>query len=145
MKNVLLLFQVITGLSINFSKSVIYHAYDDKSTRTGMKILGCQEGQLPFKYLGDWIGVEKKASLKWNSMVDQVKVKLKGWKCNNLNMAGRMVLIRSSLDSIPIYWFSLHKIPKKIIKRIDGIRRNFFFGRNYRGSRNEEKNAYSSM
>lgn len=31
-KKVLLLFQVISGLSINFSKSVIYHPFDENST-----------------------------------------------------------------------------------------------------------------
>lgn len=63
MKKVLLLFHVITGLSINFSKSVVYHAYDENSTRACKEIFGCQLGQLPFIYLGDWVGLEKKTGL----------------------------------------------------------------------------------
>lgn len=43
-------------------------------------------------------------------------------------MAGRMTLIKSSLDSIPNYWFSLHRIPKSIIEKMERIRRQFFWG-----------------
>lgn len=43
-------------------------------------------------------------------------------------MAGRMVLLKSSLDSIPTYWFSLHKIPKQILEKMEGIRCKFFWG-----------------
>lgn len=56
LKKVLLLFQVITGLSINFNKSMVYHVSNDKDcVARGTTILGCQLGLLPFKYLGDWV------------------------------------------------------------------------------------------
>lgn len=90
--------------------------------------MGCQAGSIPFKYLGDWVGIIKKPCFYWNHLLDQVKLKLQGWKCSNLNMAGRLVLLKSSLDSIPTYWFSLHKIPKQTLKKIEGIRRKFFWG-----------------
>lgn len=43
-------------------------------------------------------------------------------------MAGRMVLIKSSLDSIPTYWFRLHWISKSILRKMDVIRKKFFLG-----------------
>lgn len=43
-------------------------------------------------------------------------------------MAGRMVLVKSCLNNIPNYWFSLHQIPKSVIKDLDKVRRNFFWG-----------------
>lgn len=128
-KKLLLLFQAITGLAVNFKKSLVYHASNDTSKlASATQILGCQAGEVPFKYLGDWVGLEKRSALKWKSLTDQVQSKLQTWKCNSLNMAGRMVLIKSSLDSIPNYWFSLHKIPNTITKRLDKIRRSFFWG-----------------
>lgn len=43
-------------------------------------------------------------------------------------MAGRIVLLKSSLDNIPNYWFSLHHIPKTVCKEMEMIRRKFFWG-----------------
>lgn len=129
MKRVLLLFQSITGLAINFNKSLVYHTSNDRDClKACIKILGCQPGSIPFKYLGDWVGLNVKPCSYWNSLVNQMQSKLQGWKCNNLNMAGRMVLLKSSLDSIPTYWFSLHKIPKQILEKMEGIRCKFFWG-----------------
>lgn len=140
MKKLLLLFQAITGLEVNFSKSLVYHVSND-SDKTDMatSILGCQAGSIPFKYLGDWVGLETRPSLKWKSLVDHMQAKLQAWKCTNLNIAGRMVIIKSSLDSLPNYWFSLHKIPKVIIKRLDNIRRRFFWGEIKKGVENMRK------
>lgn len=60
LKKVLLLFQVIAGLSINFNKSVIYYVSNDRDYIVkGTTILRCQSGLLPFKYLGVWVGLEK--------------------------------------------------------------------------------------
>lgn len=39
-----------------------------------------------------------------------------------------MTLIKSSLDSISNYWFSLHYIPKGILKILECTRRKFFWG-----------------
>lgn len=49
------------------------------------------------------------------------------WKAESLNKAGRVVLLKSSLDSLPTYWFSLFKLPVGVSKNIDGIRRKFFW------------------
>lgn len=79
MKRVLLLFQSITGLTINFNKSLVYHVSNDTiKMQKGIEILGCQAGSITFKYLGDWVGIFKKPCLYWNSMVDQVQSKLQG-------------------------------------------------------------------
>lgn len=138
-KKVLLLFQVISGLSINFNKSIIYHPFDESLTEEGINIFNCKSSTLPFKYLGDWVGLEKNPCSKWSSLVETVRNKLQRWKCSNINMAGRMILIRSCLDSLPIYGFSLHKIPKTIIKKLDLIRRNFLWGGTNDGVSNKRK------
>lgn len=95
MKKLLILFQAITGLAVNFNKSMVYHAsYDNGATDKTTEILGYQAGSVPFKYLGDWVGFDKRPNLKWISLVDHMQSKLQNWKCNSLNMAGRMVLIK---------------------------------------------------
>lgn len=43
-------------------------------------------------------------------------------------MAGKLVLLKATLDSLPLYWFNFFIIPKGIKKHIDTIRRNFLWG-----------------
>lgn len=49
------------------------------------------------------------------------------WKSKSISMAGRTVLLKAALDSLPIYWMSLNKIPKSVIQRIDVHRRSFLW------------------
>lgn len=53
--------------------------------------------------------------------------KLDSWKFNYLSQAGRLVLIKSTLDVIPAYIMQYQKLPKKICHTIDKIQRNFLW------------------
>lgn len=107
---------------------MVYHVSNDIAcTAKGTTTLECQSGLLPFKYLGDWVGLEKKSCIQWKSLTDNIQMKLQGWKCRSLNVAERLVLTKSCLESTPNYWFSLQMIPKTVLKKIDGIRRGFFW------------------
>jgi len=44
-----------------------------------------------------------------------------------LTMAGRVIIINSVLNSLPIYFLSIFKIPRWVIKRIDKVRRDFLW------------------
>lgn len=85
MKKVLLLFQDITELSINFEKSQVFHISNKRDNLSmSTEILGCQYGNLSF--------MVKKSNVIWNSLKDNLDAKLAGWKCSNTNMAGIMTL-----------------------------------------------------
>ncbi|KAD4179295.1 hypothetical protein E3N88_27886 [Mikania micrantha] len=43
-------------------------------------------------------------------------------------MGGRIVLIKSVLNSLPSYFFALYRAPMAIIQKLDKIRRNFLWG-----------------
>lgn len=77
MKKILLLIQVITGLAINFDNGQIFHHNNDRVSATiGMEIMGCQFGEIPFKYLGVWVGAEKKSCKLWNNIKVELRSKL---------------------------------------------------------------------
>lgn len=44
-----------------------------------------------------------------------------------MSIAGRSTLISSSLNNAPIYHMSIYLLPKTILKRLDKIRRTFFW------------------
>lgn len=50
-------------------------------------------------------------------------------------MAGRLILIKSMLDIMPIYWFTLFLIPSTIINSLERIRRNFMWGQKIKSKR----------
>lgn len=56
------------------------------------------------------------------------KRKLADWKKDSLNQAGRLSLINSTINNLPTYWFSLHKVPVGINHKLEAIRRDFFWG-----------------
>ena len=51
------------------------------------------------------------------------------WKARSLSKAGRLVLIKSVLNSIPMYYLSLFHMPKKVANRIIQLQRRFFWGK----------------
>lgn len=54
--------------------------------------------------------------------------KLTTWKGRSINQVGRLVLLKASLDSIPIYWFNLFRLPKIVQADLDKLRKKFFWG-----------------
>ncbi|KAJ0605054.1 hypothetical protein HanHA300_Chr02g0058651 [Helianthus annuus] len=64
----------------------------------------------------------------WEPVVSTFKRRLSKWKANTLSIAGRLTLIKSGLGSLPTYYFSLFKAPKKVIGDLEGLMRRFLWG-----------------
>lgn len=128
-KQVLQLFQAISGLKVNFNKSMIFHPSNDiASLGPGADILQCEIGQIPFKYLGAWVGKNPLVVSFWDPLLASMKQKLANWKTSSLNFAGRATLLQACLDSMPSYWFGLHRIPASVCARMELFRRKFLWG-----------------
>ena len=54
--------------------------------------------------------------------------KLSKWAQKNISMAGKVTLINSVLNALPIYLFSFFKIPQKVAHRLVALQRNFLWG-----------------
>ncbi|GJS77191.1 hypothetical protein Tco_0727072 [Tanacetum coccineum] len=52
----------------------------------------------------------------------------KAWKAKAPSIGGRLTLVKSVLGSLPIYYLSLFKAPKKVINLLESIRSRFFWG-----------------
>lgn len=80
-------------------------------------------------YLGKNLGIKIKhlgsSSNEFIFILDRMKMKLAGWKANLLSMAGRSVIIQSSLSIIPSYVMQCAPISNKVPDNIDRISRNF--------------------
>ncbi|KAJ0491418.1 putative reverse transcriptase zinc-binding domain-containing protein [Helianthus annuus] len=92
-----------------------------------MEVLGCRRGAFPFVYLGIKVGANMSRVSNWNPVIEVIKNRLVSWKAKTLSMGGRLILIKSVLENLPIYYFSLYKAPKAVIDSIEAIMRRFLW------------------
>ena len=87
----------------------------------------CQIGTFPIKYLGVPISPSKLHVKDWIPLVEKNQKKLSSWKGKSLSMAGRIILINTSLSSTFIYHMSMYLLPKTITANLDKQRRKFLW------------------
>ncbi|XP_021985231.1 uncharacterized protein LOC110881199 [Helianthus annuus] len=118
-------------LKVNLNKSSLYGLGAEDAEIEGMAgTLNCKIGSMPFNFLGLTIGANMKREKYWKIVLDEFNKKLSAWKAKCLSFAGRMVLAKAVMGALPNYFFSMYLAPKKVIKALDTIRRDFIWGRN---------------
>ncbi|WMV45736.1 hypothetical protein MTR67_039121 [Solanum verrucosum] len=134
---ILVLFEGISGLHINWRKSFLYPINEVHNMEALNIILGGQVGALPTTYLGMPLGAKSMSKEIWSSVIEKCEKKLARWKGQYLSLGGRVTLINSVLDAMPTYMMSLFPIPVGVIDRLDRIRRKFL----WRG--NKDRKGYN--
>lgn len=110
-------FQVLSGLRINFSKSGLIALGRSKLWGEQMAAkLGCKLIDIPISYLGIPLGDNSNKASTWSPVIEKVRKKLDTWKSKVLSRAGRLVLIKSVLNSLPLYYMGLFKVPKSAVR-----------------------------
>jgi len=119
LNSILDLFSKATGMEYNTRKSTIsssllsdgeiarlksFFPFETKSIEDGLKYLGFNLKPNNYKK-SDWL---------W--LLEKLDKKLKVWSHKWLSRAGRLVLVKSVLEAIPVYWMSLSWIPKGVIE-----------------------------
>ena len=120
-------FQVFTGLKVNVGKSEIVPIEEVNNLDALANILQCRVGSLPMKYLGMPLGSSFKTTSIWNPILEKMEKKLSGWKRLYLSKGGKLMLLKSTLSSLPTYFLSLFTIPKAVATRLESIQRNFLW------------------
>jgi hypothetical protein len=93
MRAVLLLFEAMFGLKVNFHKSMLVGVNITESWLVeATSIMNCKVGQVPFLYLGLSIGVDPRRLEFWDPMLNTIKSRLLLWKSRFLSFGGRMTL-----------------------------------------------------
>ena len=105
----LLCFQAVTSLKVNVAKSEMVPIGEVNNVQALAEILGCRVGALPMTYLGMPLGAPHKSPSIWNPILEKFERKLAGWKKLYLSKDGRLTLLKSTLSSLPTYFFiSVH-------------------------------------
>ena len=98
-------------MKINVRKSEIVPIGEVNNLDALANILQCRVGNLPMKYLEILLGTSFKTASIWNPILEKMEKKLSGWKRLYLSKGGRLMLIKSTLSSLPTYFLSLFTIP----------------------------------
>ncbi|GJU19094.1 RNA-directed DNA polymerase, eukaryota, reverse transcriptase zinc-binding domain protein [Tanacetum coccineum] len=121
-------FSKISGLYPNLGKSTIFcGSIDDVTIARILNILPFKRGKLPVRYLGVPLVAKQLGVNDCKSLVDKVKSRVHDWKNKSLSYAGRAQLIASVLTSIQVFWASVFKLPKTVIKDIERIFKGFLW------------------
>ncbi|XP_016186037.1 uncharacterized protein LOC107627729 [Arachis ipaensis] len=126
-KRLLRCFEMMSALNINFEKSNLIPVNCSSEWVNRMcQLLGCQETALPVRYLGISLGANPRLVKTWKPVLDKVEEKLSLWKAKILSKASKLVLIKSVINSLPIYYLSLYNMPNAVARRIISLQGRFF-------------------
>nr|GEZ46329.1 reverse transcriptase domain, zinc finger, CCHC-type [Tanacetum cinerariifolium] len=103
----------------------LFHGVPSEELYSMAFVIGCLASQFPCTYLGLPIGAKMLRCRNWEPLFDRFQKRLSKWKANSLSFGGRLTLIKSVLGSMSVYYFSTFKAPKKIIHKLEGIRRRW--------------------
>ncbi|KAK4709985.1 hypothetical protein R3W88_004498 [Solanum pinnatisectum] len=82
----------------------------------------------PFAHLGCPLYVSRKLIVYFDNMVSKVVKRLNGWHGKFLSYGGKIILIKSVLQSLPLYTLSPLTPPKGTLALIEKHLANFFWG-----------------
>ncbi|GAU35959.1 hypothetical protein TSUD_207630 [Trifolium subterraneum] len=95
---VLVLFETMSGLKVNFHKSMLVGVnIPDSWLGEAASTLYCKVGKIPFFYLGLPIEGDSRRLSFWEPVLDRLKNKLFGWKNHFFSFGGCLVLLKSCL------------------------------------------------
>jgi hypothetical protein len=129
LKAILRGFELCSGLKVNFWKSCLMRinvpplfmemAYD---------FLNGKQGSIPFSYLGLPVGANPRRCPTWDSLIDQLRRRLQSSRNRYVSLGGRIMLLNSVLNAIPIFYLSFMKVSAVVLKKIIRIQRKFLWG-----------------
>jgi hypothetical protein len=122
-------FEIISGLKVNFWKSNLMRVnVSNEFIRVASGFLNCRVGSIPFKYLGLPVGANPRRASTWEPLLDSLRKRLGAWGNRYVSLGGRVVLLNSVLNAIPIFYLSYMKLPIHVWKKIRRLQREFLWG-----------------
>ena len=72
------------------------------------------------------LGASHNSPSIWNPILEKFEWRLAGWKKLYLSKGGRLMLLKSTLSSLPTYFLSLFTIPTHVANRIESCKGIFY-------------------
>lgn len=81
----------------------------------------CNHEWTDFSYLGMPVSLGPLKAKTWDIIIDKVKRKVQQWGSVWLNPTGRLILLKSSISSLPLYRFSIYQAPASFNYKMEVI------------------------
>uniref|UniRef100_A0A803P512 Reverse transcriptase domain-containing protein n=1 Tax=Cannabis sativa TaxID=3483 RepID=A0A803P512_CANSA len=121
-------FSLTSGLQPNASKTAIYCSNMQNGTVNHIiQLSGFIKQDMPFTYLGIPISGKKIYGKECDLLAEGMTARIKSWSSRNLSFATRITLINSVLTAIQAYWSQMMILPKKVLRSIEAICRDFLW------------------
>ena len=95
------------------------------------ELLPISQASLPSIYLGVPFFIGTSRHSHFNHLLDSIRARLDGWKAKCLSFAGRLILVKHMLSSIPLHISLVIPIPSKTCLQIERLMRNFLWSSSY--------------
>jgi hypothetical protein len=129
LKAILRGFEMAFGLKVNFWKNGLYGVnVPSNFLELASTFLNCRLHTFRFKYLGLPIGDSSNCLLTWDPLLEHLRKRLFSWRNKHISLGGRIILLNSVLNAIPIFHLSFLKMPNQVWKKVVRIQREFLRG-----------------
>ncbi|XP_047339454.1 uncharacterized protein LOC124942925 [Impatiens glandulifera] len=135
-KDALNFFFDITGLSINVdNSSTFYGGVNDETKARIQDIMSIPEGSFSVRYLGILLTARQIHVVHCRPLIVKVKNVIMSWATNKLSYAGMIELVGSVVMGLIGYWSQQIVLPKKVMRELDTLLRDFIWGSHGRGGK----------
>ena len=128
LKFLLLCFEAMSGLKINFDKSeVVILGYSAEDQQRIADNLNCKLATFPVTYLGMPVRDSRILVKDLDPLVERVKSKAAPWQGRFTSKGSKTVLIDSCLSSLPMFMMGLYILPEGVHGSFDRELSRFFW------------------
>ncbi|XP_055835240.1 uncharacterized protein LOC129903721 [Solanum dulcamara] len=123
-------YESTSGQLINRDKSqfmVPSNAFNS-TVRRIKKVTGFRQKDSPITYLGCPLYIGRQKLIYYSDLIAKVVNRITGWQAKILNYGGRVTLVKHVIQALPIHLLSASSPPITILKQIQSITANFFWG-----------------
>jgi len=126
----LALFCAASGQKSSASKSRVYFSpnTNDSEVEKICSVLGMEKTDDSGKYLGVPTINGRITKSQYQYVLERIGKRLAGWKTSCLSLAGRVMLIQSTIEAIPSYTMQKIRLPRSICDEVDRKVRRFLWG-----------------
>lgn len=120
-------------MKVNFHKSMLVGVHVAYFWFTEVaSVMNCKPRIVPFVYICIPIGGNAWRLSFSNPLLDHIKFRLSGWKARNLSFYGRLVLLKSVMFCLLIYFVFFFRAPTCIFFLYRIVLKCFFCGEGFR-------------